>query len=352
MKRVTDLSQRVYDDVAAINGLLDRVRVLRLVELGDLSPVLAESADNVQVPGSSCLAELIDQDSTRTFFKRLREHGFRQAGEILGTDEQTLRKELWSFVQSKLAADEGISLSWTTDGVGAAHQIPEEISRISDLLHIYACECFLFVEQSHTTRHQEANSEKSVHPNIAHVVDLTDAYLAQVMICVATAVQPAEDTAETRHREVHITEVVSTFCGTVILLLEQILNSSQEPGSDTPAPMHTFALHPVAGGLIEMADQFAGTEVSGPRPVHRQKMDIDRAGVGISFDELANVYRVSPISVSKLLDRVTARIKAKILSSEADREIVSSLDAKMLTEAMGQALETLQAERAKPHPLP
>lgn len=252
-----------------------------------------------------------DEAQFTALFQTLRELGWRGTAQKLGMKEVDLRTQLATHINSVCTTESGWALAWSEEKalLVAGYDTPEVISYLSDLIQMYAMEVGVYLE---LTPHVLAAKRRKIR-------DLTNSYLKLGEAAVTRAIHATKDA----HQLVHIEEVATTFAMTMLQLVDTIQDYPTKPEFETRPTEQVFELHSQLGGLLESAYLFDdGNVVAGSvgtqRLRRRLTLDTDRRGRDVSFEELANVYRTSRVTISNILHRILSKMQRQLRLSKLD----------------------------------
>lgn len=124
------------------------------------------------------------------------------------------------------------------------------------------------------------------------------------------AIQDAVALASDIHQYVHIHEVSNNALRTIIVVCDRILGYPEQPSSVTRPKEETILLHPELCGLLECDHILSPASThQGPRIPYSPH----RTGREITYEEIANLYRTSRVSIRHLeVDKCRPKLKAHL----------------------------------------
>lgn len=238
------------------------------------------------------LAGLTSKETARNFFARLRERGFHGMSQSLGCSETTLRRELEQFVNSRVS--DLLVLQWTGDPPppDPKYTAPPAILLVSDLVDIYALDARLG---------RSWDGDNLTEAVDAGLGDLTNVYLERSAAVFAAAVEAlGDDSIKTQHEHVHLSEVLHTCGSTVLQLFEAMKGKTPPDDRKWRDGKIWFEMNRHFGGLIDSPDLVSDLDPMEKKTSRRLPPTTHRSGGNISYDEIANVYRISRVTVEKI----------------------------------------------------
>lgn len=242
-----------------------------------------------------------DVNALRALLTEIKTYGFRAVSIRNGQEEEALRDSLTEKANLLFLGD-GVNVAWSIFDKSSNkdwlprkdtdYSWPAEIHEISDLLHMYFIDVGLYLLENAET------ALDSVYSKLSHLVD---EYLKRA----ETVFRRAIDKQDNDHICVHLYEVMTTFCLTIVELHETITLDNEEEGQ--------LCCHPLLGGLtvanycLESKAGLKNTQRSrAPSPL------TNRTGKEVSFEELANVFRTSRVTLSNVYNRSLDSVRKKL----------------------------------------
>jgi hypothetical protein len=264
-------------------------------------------------------------EELRFLMKLLKIEGYSSAAAKLGMDEAVLRKEVHTSVNSLL--DKGrpvkteVEVKWSLyDWSTRKNWIPKKqsgyvepgvIKEITDLLDMFFLELALITEDT-------SISQAEIRKQIGVMVE---DYLMIAQAQAETAVRGNLDD----HACIHILEVATTFNMTVVQVLECVLGYPNKMESEEKPKTVEFYCHPLMGGLT--VSDYIYTQAEKKKISQKPRSPsskTNRVGQGISFEELANIYRTSRVTLANTFNKTMETFKRKLKGSAAEyREMLT-----------------------------
>jgi len=243
----------------------------------------------------------------------LRIEGYAATASKLGMEETVLRKEIHSTINALLGegkkAKTEVEIKWSLyDWSTRRNWVPKKqngyvepavIRELTDLLDMF------FLELGLVTSNTEATGNE-IRKQIGVMVE---DYLLIAEAQAETSVRGNLDD----HACIHILEVVTTFNMTVIQVLEAILGYPFKMESEGKPQSVEFYCHPILGGLTVSDYLFNHSD---KRKVSQKPRSpsckTNRVGQGISFEELANIYRTSRVTLANSFNKTLEGFRRKL----------------------------------------
>jgi hypothetical protein len=226
-----------------------------------------------------------------------------------GVKKGTIRASLMESMKPFLMSTAGVRLTWEDWEVkeDALYQTPKCVSRVAELLELLYMRIAL--------HHGEGLGTDELIRRISRA--------AEKVMAVAEEVLEAEmGHLNDAHQWVHVQEVFATFCTTVYQMTEAVLCYPDKPDYESQPADIEFTCSGKLGGLIIAPYIFTqGSERV--RPPTAVNPLTDRRGTEVSYEEIANIYRTTRVSISNIVKKGQALLFKKLKYSgvlgEADR---------------------------------
>ncbi len=231
---------------------------------------------------------------------------YSETARMLGKSEEALRQEL-SSKSTMVFGDglSGINIEWSflnkennkawLPKDDPDYKWPAAILKISDILHLYFIEVGLRILQM---------QEHPLEDIYAKLATVADEYLELARKVIENALQETNND----HVCVHLYEAYTTLCLTIVEFTESM--TSDELLLDSKQDLYC---HPLLGGLTVVNYNLESKQ--GKRSTQKARAPssgTNRTGKEVSFEELANVFRTSRVTLANVFNTTIDAMKRKV----------------------------------------
>lgn len=173
---------------------------------------------------------------------------------------------------------------------------PKEIVRISEQLQLFFLEVGIYLNRDWSNIREAYETLGEV---TLSYIDWAEAFVI-----------PKMKATSNEHVMVHLYEVLTTYCMTLIQFYEFVSHYPHKMESETRPECVDMYCHPLIGGLT--VTEYVFEERDAKRATQKPRspsQDTNRSGKDISFEELANIYRTSRVTLSNIFSRILAELR-------------------------------------------